>query len=247
MYTENYNLEPKRLKERVQDIVKKKGYWYIFKKVFYIHAFPLYAKTFIKNREIIFKGKRLHYFFHKYNYTWANERAIEIPLILSLIDGVPKEDILEIGNVLSHYIRTEWDILDKYEKSAGVINTDAVDFKPSKRYKYIISISTLEHIGFDEEPKDDKKILNAIQNLKSDCLSRNGKIIFTVPVGWNQNLDKLLQTAKIKLSEVHYFKRVNWSNEWVISNRDEVFETKFSKPYIGANGLILGTIENGVD
>ncbi|MDD4353777.1 MAG: hypothetical protein PHN56_04955 [Candidatus Nanoarchaeia archaeon] len=197
---------------------------------------------FIKRREIVFKKKRINYFFHKYNHTWANERTIEVPLVLSLIKNVPKENILEIGNVLSHYVRTGWDTLDKYEISGSVINEDALSFKPFKKYKYIISISTLEHIGFDEEPREDEKILKTISNLKDNCLDKNGKIIFTMPIGWNLNLDNLLRQNKINLVEAYYFKRISWDNKWIISNKEEVLKTKFAKPYIGANGLILGVI-----
>jgi cyclopropane fatty-acyl-phospholipid synthase-like methyltransferase len=35
-----------------------------------------------------------------------------------------------------------------------MINEGVVDFHPSKRYDIIVSISTFEHIGLDEKPKD---------------------------------------------------------------------------------------------
>jgi len=61
------------------------------------------------------------------------------------------KNILEIGNVLSRHIKLEHDILDKYETAKGVINEDIVDFKSEKKYDLIISISTLEHVGWDEK------------------------------------------------------------------------------------------------
>ena len=186
----------------------------------------------------------MNYFFCKYNHTWANERTIEIPLILSVIDKSNKNEILEVGNVLSHYIKTGWDILDKYEIDSGVINEDIVNFKPLKRYKKIVSISTMEHVGFDESRKDNKKIMRAISHLKKNCLSKNGEMILTLPVGWNPNLDNLLLEGKIEFDEVYYFKRISWDNQWAISNKNEVLKTKFSQPYIGANGLVLGIIKN---
>jgi hypothetical protein len=238
-YSETHNFI-----DRIKKIIDQKGIFYLFKKTFYKYLFPIYLIFFIKKRRFFFKDKKLEYFFHPQNHTWANERAIEIPLVLSLIKNPPREDILEIGNVLSHYVRTGWDILDKYERSKGVINKDALDFKPFKKYRYIISISTLEHIGFDEIPKDDKKILNTISNLKENCLEKNGKIILTVPIGLNPNLDNLLLKNKIKFSEVYYFKRVGWDNQWTISSKEDVLKTKFAKPYIGANGMVLGVIKN---
>lgn len=246
MYEKNYNLKKRKIRERIKIIINKKGLWYLLKKGFYIYLFPIYIFLFAKKRKLIFNNSEIEYFFHKHNHTWANERAIEIPLILSLIKGMPDGDVIEIGNVLSNYIPTEWDVLDKYEKSSRVINEDVLSYIPSKKYKRVISISTLEHIGFDEKPKDNKKILRTISYLKKNYLCKNGEIIFTVPVGWNPDLDKILQMNEIYLDEVYYFKRIRWDNKWKISDRDETLDTKFAKPYIGANGLVLGVIKNRI-
>ena len=35
------------------------------------------------------------------------------------------------------------------------------------KYDLIVTISTLEHVGWDEEPRDPSKVLRAIENLKS--------------------------------------------------------------------------------
>ena len=48
-----------------------------------------------------------------------------------------------------------------------------LNLRPTKLYDLIISISTLEHIGWDEAPRDDTKILRALDNLMS-LLSENG-------------------------------------------------------------------------
>ena len=245
MYEENYNYKEKNYsaKKRVKNIIEEKGAWYFCKKLFYLYIFPYLFLPLIKERKLVFKGKNLKYFYHKYNYTWANERAIEIPLVLSFIRNIPSQDILEIGNVLSHYFQCDWDIVDKYEREKEIINEDAVNFKPQKKYKFVISISTLEHIGFDEEPRDNSKIIKAISNIKNNCLKKGGAFIFTLPVGWNPNLDKLVLKNKLNFDEAYYFKRVSWNNKWILSDKDKTLKTKFAKPYIGANGLILGIIK----
>jgi hypothetical protein len=243
IYKKNYNKKDNLMK-RIINIINKNGFFYFLKKFLYVYIFPIYAFLFIKNRNINFNDKKITYFFHPYNHTWANERVIEIPLVLSFIQDVDKDDILEVGNVLSHYIKIGWDVLDKYETERGVINEDIINFRPLKKYKKIISISTMEHVGFDETPKNDKKFLKAILNLKKNCLNKNGKIILTIPIGWNPNLDNLLLKDKINFNEVYYFKRVGWDNKWAISNKEEVLKTKYSKPYIGANGIFLGVIKN---
>ena len=63
------------------------------------------------------------------------------------------KNIFEVGSVLSHYFPINHDVLDKYEKGHGVINQDVVDFKPHNKYDLIVSISTLEHVGFDDNTK----------------------------------------------------------------------------------------------
>lgn len=223
MYEENYNNKEKgySIKKRVQNVIKKRGGWYFCKKLFYLYIFPLFFLPLAKKRKFTFKGEKLEYFFHKYNYTWANERAIEIPLVSSFIKNVPKKDILEIGNVFSHYFKHEWDILDKYEKGEGIINEDAANFRPQKKYKLVISVSTLEHIGFDEKPKDGSKIVRTISNIKNNCLEKGGVFVFTLPVGWNPNLDKLLSENKLNFDEAYYFKRISWNNKWRASRKEE--------------------------
>jgi len=51
--------------------------------------------------------------------------------------------------VLSHYFAVKHDIVDKYEIAPSVVNEDLVNFKPGKKYDLIVSISTLEHVGWD--------------------------------------------------------------------------------------------------
>ena len=146
------------------------------------------------------------------------------------------------GNVLTHYVNVCWDVLDKYETGEKIINKDVVDFKPIAKYDLIFSISTLEHVGFDEFEKDSEKILRAIDNVKSNCLAPGGKFFVTLPIGWNYNLDKFLKDGKINFAEVYYFKRISWDNQWQLSSKSEVLKTKFSKPFIGANGLVVGVL-----
>jgi cyclopropane fatty-acyl-phospholipid synthase-like methyltransferase len=52
-----------------------------------------------------------------------------------------------------------------------VINEDVVNFKSKKKYDLIVSISTLEHVGWDEKPM---KIPRAIENLKTLITPQGG-------------------------------------------------------------------------
>jgi len=63
--------------------------------------------------------------------------------------------------------------------------------KAKEAYK-IVSISTIEHMGWDETPRDPKKIPLALENL-IECLVPGGEIVVTLPIGYNTYLDKLLK------------------------------------------------------
>lgn len=197
-----------------------------------------YYRIFKSIKPLKFQEKSYQYFYHWYNATWNNERAIEIPIICKFVEEYRNYEILEIGNVLSHYFKFSHDIVDKYEKAEGVINQDVVDFKPSKQYDLIISISTLEHVGWDENPRDPNKIFPALENLKN-CLIPGGKLVVTIPIGLNPVLDKFLETGTIKFTENYYLKRISKENEWV-----ELTSTfcsgKFDHPFTAANVLFLG-------
>ncbi|MBD3249159.1 hypothetical protein GF336_03880 [Candidatus Woesearchaeota archaeon] len=245
MYKHGYNLKKQNPFSKYRGIIRKKGLHYFMKKCAYVYLFPPYWRYFKKNKKFAFKDETLYYFYHPYNHAYINERTIEIPLILSFIRKYTfGAKILEIGNVLSHYIETDWDILDKFEEQDNVINKDIVDFKPAEKYDLIVSISTMEHVGFDEAVKDNKKILASILHIKKNCLKKEGKFVFTVPIGWNKNLDNILKRDAIDFSEVYYFKRISWNNDWRLSAKGDVLKTKFAKPCIGANGIVLGVVSD---
>jgi SAM-dependent methyltransferase len=153
----------------------------------------------------VFNNRKYKYFKHAYNGTWANERAIEIPIFLNIVDFYKGKNILEVGNVLSHYKKFKHDIVDLDEKAEGVINEDVRTFKTSKNYDLIISISTLEHID-ETEGGNEQGILDAIENMKS-LLAPFGDIYVTLPIAPNEHLNNLLKNKKLGLKEIYYMKK----------------------------------------
>jgi len=214
------------------------------------NVFRLYEILFCKyyslktsSTTFTFKNKKYKYFIHSYNHTWRNERRVEVPIIWDIIKDKESIKILEVGNVLSHYFPIKHDVVDKYEKGASVINEDILTYKPKKKYDYIVSISTLEHVGWDEPKKDKMKIIQALNNLRS-MLSRNGKIIFTVPLGYNPYMDNLIIHEKLNLNEQYFLKRVSRDNLWKELKLDKNNIDSFDKPYLNGNGIIVGIINN---
>lgn len=204
--------------------------YYIF--LFYFKSTPVFY----------FQGEAYHYFFHWYNHTWKNERAIEVPIILKEIQYDNGKRILEVGNVLSHYIPCYHNIIDKYEKADDIINQDVVDFHPQTKYDLIVSISTLEHVGWDEWPKEQMKSLRALDNLKS-LLTDGGKLIFTLPFGYNTELDKFLLEDNLWFKK-YYIKKISHRNWLEVNVLDDFSDIRYDFASHAANMLIIGYYKN---
>ena len=238
----------KRLKyylSRISEVSKKEGILYILSIGINCLLSPFFVgiNKMFKPSKFIFLGQTYSYFYHWYNTTWRNERAVEIPIVLELIKNYSSERILEVGNILSHYFPVNHDIVDKYEKFDGIINQDIVNFSPSKKYELIVSISTLEHVGLDEKPRNPKKILLAIENLKK-LLVLGGKIVVTLPLGQNFEIDKLIKEKKIQFTKQSYLKRISRDNIWIEVNWENVQDVKYNYTFPGANGLLIGIFDN---
>ena len=138
--------------------------WRLVEKVA-LAGIKLVQRTVLRYSDFQLEGRRYRYFVHRYNCTWGNERAVEVPVVYDFLERHyrPGMRVLELGNVMSHYadalplIRKllttdDYIVIDKYEKSSlqSVRNEDIVEFVAEKPYDLIGSISTLEHIGFDE-------------------------------------------------------------------------------------------------
>lgn len=141
-------------------------------------------------------GERLPVFSHLYNMTWLNERGAELAIVESWRDpAVPAYRVLEVGNVCNHYeaLRHHGYVVDLYEQAPGVDNSDVLDITvadPESAPLEIISISTMEHVWWDDEPVIGQS-LAAIRHLHS-LLAPGGRMLVTVPTGHNPPLDEAL-------------------------------------------------------
>lgn len=205
------------------------------------HVFRLFYPLNILLKEkkaFIFKNKKYTYFYHRHNLTWRNERAVEIPIVLSFVENYRDMRILEVGNVLSRYTWANWDIVDKYESETSVRNVDVVDFCRPDTYDLIVSISTIEHIGYDDDIKDSVKNENAIKVLKAN-LRKGGLLIVTCPIGYNLFLDAKLANNVFGFTEEHFLVRIGLTL-WMESEKKEALAKKYDSPYPHANALFIG-------
>lgn len=206
-----------------------------------------YYSIFRRGKYFIFRNKKYRYFYHLYNRTIASERIIEIPIAYGIIKNFEGKQILEIGNVLSHYfdITPPHYILDKYEKGNGVINQDVVNFKTNKKYDLIISVSTMEHVGWSYgEKKDSQKFLKSIKNLQKYVAPR-GMMLITIPVDYREDLFNLIKNKKMSFNKEYFMKRVSFWNEWKkVSRKEALSEIKYDTYYANANSIYIGIYKN---
>ena len=190
-------------------------------------------------RRFSFAGRSYPYFIHSYHTTWRTERCVEIPLALDALDRHRGGNVLEIGNVLSHYARGRHDVVDKYEQADGVLNVDVLDHQPSTSYDLVIAVSTLEHVGFDEpEPLDPDKPRRALEHLAA-LLTPAGELLVTLPLGQNPYVDEALADGRLRFDELGFLKRVS-SSTWRQVTAGEVASARYGKPYPFANAVAIG-------
>jgi len=197
--------------------------------------------VFGSRRTFSLEGHRFRYFYHPYNNTYRAERCVEIPVIRYLLSQSSTASVLEVGNVLQHYTPCHHDVVDKFEKGDSVINCDILDFEPGKRYSTIVSISTLEHIGFDENVKDEGKPLITIERLKS-WLIKGGRLIVSAPAGYNPAIDRGIRENQFGFQRYLALRRISFAT-WVETDVDTALRAQWSKPYPYANAVFFGIYE----
>lgn len=249
--------------KRIKKVYKEEGIGGVLKRTFYklILYYParlLYRdiRSYIKFKYLnffeilpapspfLFRGKQYQFFRHWYNSTWENERTVEVPIVWAKIQEYKNRRILEVGDVLRNYFDINHDVLDKYEKGKKIIKEDVIDFKPDQKYDLIVSISTLEHVGWDEEIKTPGKTLVALNNLKNNCLARGGEMMIAFPLGHNSDLDRLFFSNKLPFSETYFLKRISADNNWQEGALKDCIGAKYNYPFPAANAVVIGILKN---
>lgn len=190
-----------------------------------------------------YHGTKLTYCTSKYNHSDLNERTIEVPIIEHYLDLHTHAKVIELGAVLQHYREVNFFVLDKFEAGDGILNVDILDFKPKKKFDLLVSISTLEHIGWDDT-KDSEKIVKVLAHIRKHVLSSTGKAVISFPLGYNPHLDQLIQTKKVKLFDrLEFMERYSHLNFWRMRLEPPVFPVTYNSRYNNAQMLGIGFID----
>jgi SAM-dependent methyltransferase len=186
-----------------------------------------------------FNNQELVYFSHPYNRAGQNMRTVEVPIARAFLHDREWDRILEIGNVLSHYGRINWPVLDAQEKGPGVINADLMAWHPERPYDRIVSISTLEHIGHGRYAHLTAATTpaEALSRVRT-WLAPGGEALLTVPARYNEALDRQLVDGLIPADDIRCMKRVSPANEWAECTLTEALNAKRPEGYQWAVGMV---------
>ncbi len=187
-----------------------------------------------------FESSSVPYAYRLYNQTWRNERCVELAVAEHVLARRAPGRLLEAGNVLGMYGRKGHDVIDKYEPIDGLMNVDLIEFRAARPYDTIVSLSTLEHVRFDEERQDPQGPSRALDNLRA-ALAPGGELLVTVPTGYNPGLDDDLRSGRFAMSNQTCYQRVNAKGDWVQVSLDDALATPYGHPFEAANALVVGT------
>lgn len=204
-----------------------------------VYAFYPYKRLTYGNESFQYNGQTFHYAAFPYTATWRNERCVEVPILLDFLKKHQGERVLELGNVSRYFANVSHDVVDKYEKHRDARNVDIIDFFPEQPYDAIVSISTLEHIGFDEDIKDPDKPIRALEVLKRMVKNPNN-VLVGFPIGYNKHLDRALVERRLPFNQIHFMRRVDQANHWVETTEAEALANPYGAKYLGANALAFG-------
>jgi SAM-dependent methyltransferase len=193
-----------------------------------------------------FQGRRYGYLYHRYNLTWLSERAVEVPVAQAIVDRHAPGTVLEVGHVLGHYRAQSHTIVDKYEEAAGVLNRDVLELGSMGPFDLIVAVSTLEHVGWDEEPRDPAKAVEAVGALRG-LLAPGGRLVVTVPVGYNPAFDAAFRDGAIEVSGLAALRRVPGSTRWREVDPGDVWSTPYDFLVYSARGVLFAFIDADAD
>jgi SAM-dependent methyltransferase len=224
-------------------------YWtiiYTSRKIPFSRNFISYASLYFYRlwrgkKKFLFQGKSYYYFYHIYNQTFASERIVEISIAKNIVDDYKNKKILEIGNVLSHYFKVNHDVVDRFEQGKNVINEDVARFKMKRKFDLIVSISTMEHVGYiGDDIREPEKFELGIKNLKRH-LKKGGVLFVTLPIFFNPYLTNKIKTKKMPFNEEYFLTRISYLNEWKeVSFKEALKSPGYDDEFANSNSLYIG-------
>lgn len=211
-----------------------------------VHAHLLHPRTVLRRRHWRFQvaDEDIAYELARYNNSWLNERTVEIALARHVLADTRPNTVLEIGNVLRNYglaalAASAHTVIDKYEEVDDVVNDDARHYRSDQRFAAVVSISTLEHIGFDEKVKDSDGPVRALETMRHH-MADDGTLLVTVPLGYNPGLDASIRNGRFSCPDQFCLRRISDDNTWVQDTVEVGLAHTYGTRYNNANAVYIG-------
>src|SRR5205085_407549 len=145
------------------------------------------------------------------------------------------------GHVLGHFRPQTHVVVDKYEPAPGVLNRDVLDLQELGRFDLIVAVSTLEHVGWDEAPREPHKAIEAVRALRAR-LAPGGRLAITVPVGYNPVFDAAIRQGELELSSTAALRRQPGATNWREVPTAEVWSAPYDFLLYSARGVLFAFI-----
>jgi cyclopropane fatty-acyl-phospholipid synthase-like methyltransferase len=117
---------------------------------------------------------------------------------------------------------TPWPVIDLNEKWPGATNADIMIYQPEQPLDLIVSISTLEHIGYNKWTDTGLYKLSEVMVRLERMLAPGGVFVATVPIGWRPDMDAEIRTEQTGADQVWYMRQTSEvENTWTECTQDE--------------------------
>lgn len=187
-----------------------------------------------------FWGERHAYRYGTYKVSWMTERAVEVPIGQAMVEAYRDRRILEVGNVLSHYGPVGHPIVDKYEAAPGVENLDVFELEPLGQFDLVVAISTIEHVGWDEAPRDPAKAPAALRELQRR-LAPGGRLLLTVPIGYHAGLEAAIRDGEFTFERAGALRRTG-RTDWQEVAPETVWGLAYDWLLYSARAVFVGLL-----
>lgn len=175
---------------------------------------------------------KLYYdFWGPYNNPRTNERNIELPIGFWFIENYG-DNLVEIGEVTAMYREAKHPVYDLSSDQADR-RRDVFDINMTD--KNVLSISTVEHVGFGDygNKPEPHLAIEAIKKIRKEAQ----KYMITYPVGYNVELDDDLMESGIPYFVMFRDER----NKWFMSVHNDLTKFKYNDPFYAGNAIVVIT------
>ena len=136
-------------------------------------------------------------------------------------------------------------MVDKYERGAGVLNVDALEYSPPEPCDdLIVSVSTLEHVGWDETERDPPRAC-AVGRGAGPAISPGGRHAARHPARWATTRCSTRPSAPGGVPSLYTLRALRRTarTAWEEAEPADVWDVRYDQLLCAANAVLVGTVD----